>query len=555
MFRNETEACFLSRNSCVLIDITNPISWFLIRHFMTTILFIDDDNEQRRSMAHLAASLGYKVLEAASVNAARGLLTSRTDAAKGVNLLIIDAAMAQGEGALMHLCGRAVSVIISVSARDSSKIAGLMQAGAVDFVPKPINPERLQVSIANAIRAQSLAYNAWRAQTLSMRQTEHSDIVAGDPVMARALSVASRAAKADVPVLIEGEAGTGRETFARLIHADATGGDDRRARPFVVLRCQVESTESLEQGLFAARVREAQSGTLYLDDVDALSPILQEQLMRLVSDVDELERGRKGGRTDIRVIASTRTSLLDRVRGGAFREDLFYRFNVLPITLPPLRTRRSDIASLIYLFVSRFATSEGKVIQSITPEAMAMLGSYAWPGNVAELENAAFRAVVLAENTSLGVEEFPQIATRVAAKADNCANYARHVPFFTHASSINTSSVTGSASKSSGGHLLASAAKSRQASDPFAIPLVDSNGDMRSLEDLETDVIQFAIRHYRGRMSEVSRRLGIGRSTLYRKVRDFCFDKTEQEEKDADFMQADLKTAAGVNQETSRIAT
>ncbi|MFT0891806.1 sigma-54-dependent transcriptional regulator [Pseudochelatococcus sp. G4_1912] len=527
---------------------------------MATILFVDDDIEQRHQMSVMAAALGHHVLEAASISCASDLLISRADASKGIDLLIIDAAIAQTGAALSALCDKAASAIVSVSPDRLSGIAGLMQAGAVDFLPKPVQAERLQVSIANALHIQALMRDARRANTLALRLPERSaELIAKDPAMVRALSVARRAARAEVPVLIEGEAGTGREALARLIHMNSTGNDERRARPFVVLRCQLATPAGLDLGEFAARVREAQGGTLYLDDIDALPPLLQERLMGLVSENDDRDRSRRGVRAEMRVIAATRTSLLDQVRMGTFREDLFYRFNVLPITLPPLRARRSDITALLQMFITRFAASEGKIIEGMTQEALALLMSYPWPGNVAELENAAFRAVALAENTRLGVEEFPQIVTRMARAAEYGANCARPAPLFPHGSGIALPANAGlKAVVSQNGQTRAfepaSGAMSSQKVDPFALALVDNSGEVRPLEDLETDIIQFAIRHYQGRMSEVSRRLGIGRSTLYRKIKDFCFDDVEQDVENASYERSDVKTTASLEKQKRPLA-
>jgi DNA-binding NtrC family response regulator len=203
-------------------------------------------------------------------------------------------------------------------------------------------------------------------------------------------------------------------------------------------------------------------------------------------------------RVDVRIIATTGgASLMERVRQGRFREDLYYRLHVLPITLAPLRARREDIPALAQAFLTHFATEEGKALNGISAEALALLARYDWPGNLRQLENAVFRAVALAEGEELTVAEFPQIAAQVDG-------FGVEIPPI---------------------RLPGPPAPFREVErieirDPHALALVDEEGEIRRLEDLEAEIIRFALAHYRGHMSAISRRLGIGRSTLYRKLKD-----------------------------------
>jgi DNA-binding NtrC family response regulator len=184
----------------------------------------------------------------------------------------------------------------------------------------------------------------------------------------------------------------------------------------------------------------------------------------------------------VRIISATNRNLIADVKTGRFREDLFYRLHVFPLSVPPLRSRKEDIAELARHFIARFGAEEGKRVSGVSAEALTMLVSHEWPGNVRQLENAIFRAVVLAEGETLGINEFPQIT----AQRDDSTAIVPDIPQLTMS--------------------------------PSALPLLKLDGDVRPLDDIEREVIRFAIAHYRGQMSEVARRLRIGRSTLYRKL-------------------------------------
>ena len=242
--------------------------------------------------------------------------------------------------------------------------------------------------------------------------------------MERVIRLAERAAKSNIPVLIEGESGVGKEVLARAIQ----GSGERRGKPFVTVNCGaipdnlVESTLfGHEKGAFtgaterhAGKFVEASGGTLFLDEIGELPLDAQVKLLRALQEgeVDPVG-GKRSVRVDIRLVSATNRSLLDLVKQGRFREDLYYRLNVFPMTLPPLRARREDVPDLVRSFCARFAAEEGKRVRAITPEAMALLTRYGWPGNVRQLENALFRAVVLADGDELTVAEFPQIAAQV----------------------------------------------------------------------------------------------------------------------------------------------
>jgi DNA-binding NtrC family response regulator len=251
---------------------------------------------------------------------------------------------------------------------------------------------------------------------------------------------------------------------------------------------------------------------LFLDEVGELPPAAQVKLLRALQEGEvEPVGARKPVQVDVRLVSATKRDLIADVKHGRFREDLFYRLHVFPIAVPPLRERRADIPPLARHFLARFAAEEGKRIRTIAPEALGLLGAFHWPGNIRQLENAVFRAVVLAEGDTVDVAEFPQITAQIAAPAVNPAleEGAEPVAHYLH---DEISPVAPFADGQPPAPAMLAAA-------PLdALALLNTDGDVRPLEEIEAGVIRYAVAHYSGQMSEVARRLQIGRSTLYRKL-------------------------------------
>ena len=263
---------------------------------------------------------------------------------------------------------------------------------------------------------------------------------------------------------------------------------------------------------------EASGGTLFLDEVGELPPAAQVKLLRAIQEGEvEPVGGRKPIKVDVRIVSATNRDLIADVKAGRFREDLFYRLHVFPITVPPLRDRLADIPALARHFLARFAAEEGKRIRLITPEALHVLSTFRWPGNIRQLENTLFRAVVLAESDTIGLAEFPQIAAQVSAQPveSRAAMRTAAGPGFQPCRNCRLRARIDDSWDGS-----AAACRPRRPPTPSAdaLPLLDAAGEVRPLEELEAELIRYAITHYRGQMSEVARRLQIGRSTLYRKL-------------------------------------
>jgi DNA-binding NtrC family response regulator len=258
---------------------------------------------------------------------------------------------------------------------------------------------------------------------------------------------------------------------------------------------------------------EASGGTLFLDEVSELPLAAQVKLLRALQEgMVEAVGGRKPIKVDVRIVSATNRKLLDHVKNGKFREDLFYRLHVLPLTIPPLRMRREDIPHLLRHFLARFCAEENRPITGISGEAMAHLSQLDWPGNIRQLENAVYRAVVMSEGEQLGLADFPQATAQSAAAQE--AQGQSGEPLIVEPAFHSTAPAMVSGNEIPIAPLQAAG----------SLAMLTRSGEMRPLEEMETEIIRFAISHYRGQMSEVARRLKIGRSTLYRKLDEAAAD-------------------------------
>ncbi len=486
---------------------------------MTSLVLVaDDDPVQRRLLEAMARRFGYDV---ECVDGGEAALTRLEAADKTpVDCLVLDLVMPDldGMGVLGRMRGRKITtpVIVQTAHGSIEAVISAMRAGATDFVVKPVGAERLQFSIKNAMRFDALEDEIRRISKRNTGTMTFKDIVTRSDDMNRVIRLGERAAKSNIPVLIEGESGVGKELIARAIQ----GGSDRKGKPFITVNCGALPENLVESILFGhekgaftgatdkhmGKFLEANGGTLFLDEIGELPLETQVKLLRALQEGEIDPIGAKRAvKVDIRLIAATNQNLIEQVKQGKFREDLYYRLNVFPITIPPLRARRDDVADLARRFVARFAAEEGKRIRGLTAECLSLLSRYDWPGNVRQLENAVFRAVVLADADELTVAEFPQIAAQVEG-------FDVRVPAAPAAAALPVSTPQREIVRI-------------EVRDPNVTRLLDESGNMRKIDDLEADIIRFALAYYRGQMSEMARRLGIGRSTLYRKMKDYGLDE------------------------------
>ena len=490
---------------------------------MTTVLIVDDEPGQRRLIRIIAERAGYDVLEADSgVSGLEQLAASNG----GVEAVILDHSMPDMSGLEMLRAVRTEQPdlpVIMLTAHSSVKIAvDAMQAGATDFLIKPAKPDKLTEAMRQAIAGGSGGELQPLTEKLPL-DVAFDSIVGEAPAFQAALEVAGKAAKRNVPVLVEGESGTGKEVIAGAIHAASPRAD----KALVIVNCGAIPANLVESVLFGhekgaftgaiskhvGRFEEADGGTLFLDEIGELPLDAQVKLLRALQTGQIEPVGSRGHKTvDVRIVAATNRDLRAEVAAGRFREDLYYRLGVVPVTIPPLRDRRSDIPALAQHFVEQLHREGNIPAHAIDGAALELLSGYDWPGNVRQLQNAIFRAGVLCESETLTLKDFPEIARLSGAIRSDRLN-----PRTTQAIPPAAAVVQPPRMDSFPSDL--------PATDGSAHAAVDENGHVRSLAEIEADHIRLALRHYRGRMSEVARRLGIGRSTLYRKLGEHALDE------------------------------
>jgi len=465
------------------------------REVTRTLLLIDDEPAQRRLVAAIGARAGWRLVAVTDGEAALAQLASQPFDA----VLIDQWSPDPDEADLIVAIRRDHSAlpILMLTALSSVAVAvEAMRAGASDFLVKPIAPDKLLAAL-DAVTARPTA-GELRPLTEKISQAlAFDEIVGSEPSFRAALAIAAKAARARVPVLVEGESGVGKEVVAQAIHA----ASPRAKRPLVVVNCGAIPSNLVESELFGhergaftgafdrhvGRFQVADGGTLFLDEIGELPFDTQVKLLRVLQSGEIQPIGSRSARTvDVRVIAATNRTLIDEVAQGRFREDLYYRLAVVQLTIPPLRDRTADVPALARHLLARIARQPGMRQLGITDAALNVLMGYDWPGNVRQLQNALFRAAVLCDGDALTPEDFPQIAQEAMEGGGRSV-----------------------AAKLAGG---------------AGVTLFEPSGHLRSLDAIEADVIRLAIGHYRGRMTEVARRLGIGRSTLYRKLGELGID-------------------------------
>src|SRR6201981_3450943 len=383
-----------------------------------SILITDDDAVQRRLIENMVQKCGYQAVVVDSGDAAIALLTGADSPA--IDAMVLDLVMPGLDGmcvlAKIREAGLNIPVIVQTAHGGIDNVISAMRAGAHDFVVKPVGMERLQVSLRNALNASALKGELQRIRHSREGRLTFADIITRSEAMAGVLRTAQKAAGSSIPVLLEGESGVGKEMFARAIH----GSGERKSKPFVAVNCGAIPDNLVESILFghekgaftgatdrhAGKFVEASGGTLFLDEVSELPLTAQVKLLRALQEgAVEGVGGRRPVKVDVRIVSATNRKLLDRVKGGHFREDLFYRLHVLPLTIPPLRARREDIPHLLRHFLARFAAEENRAITGISGEAMAHLAQLDWPGNIRQLENAVYGAVVMSAGGQLGLPD------------------------------------------------------------------------------------------------------------------------------------------------------
>ena len=465
------------------------------------LLLIADEPAQCRLITALAAREGWRTLVAADSEAALATLGTR----QGMQLsaIILDQ-WVPGDAAcelIADLRSRRPALPILMLTTSASPLLAVeaMRAGATDYLIKPIAPDRMMQALRSAVIREASNHQTARDELQPLTEklsatVDFEAMIGAAPTFRTALAIAAKAARNHTPVLITGESGTGKEMLVRAIHA----ASQRSRLPLRIVNVGAATPNSLESLLFGhekgafpgaferqiGAIQHCDGATLALDEIDRMPLPVQERLAEalMVSNCRPMG-ARHSFRVDVRFIIASNHPLPDLVEDGEFLPELYQAISPVSITLPTLRERAGDIPALARHFLARIGEQPGLRPLGITDGALALLGAYDWPGNVRQLQAALFRAAVFCQGDALTADDFPQLTSMIGMGA--------------------VAAVSGLPQHESAG-----------------VMLYTADGHLRALEAIEADVIRLAIGHYRGRMTEVARRLGIGRSTLYRKLVD-----------------------------------
>jgi two-component system response regulator HydG len=445
---------------------------------VAAILVVDNEPSVRVTLIMLLKGRGHHLLEAGDGQAALDLLRG-----EAVDLVITDLKMAEVSGLDVlretKVASPETEVILLTGHGTVESAVEAMRLGAFDYVTKPFEPSELLHRVQNALERHRLLREVHHLRQQIREHRGFGTIVGTSLSIQRLAGMVSRVAAADATVLIEGESGTGKELVARAIHAESP----RASQPFVGINCAALPETLLESELFghvkgaftgAATAKkglfeEAHQGTLFLDEIGDTPPPIQVKLLRVLQEREIRRVGSTSSiRIDVRLLAATNRRLEELVRDGRFREDLYYRLNVVALRIPPLRERREDIPLLAAHFLTRSAKRHGRPVPTLSPEAVALLLEHHWPGNVREMENAIERAVLLSETDTIFPGDLP-------------------------------AGLRGSRGTESG----EAAAKPRR------------------LEEVEREHILRTLDAYAWNQARAADALGIGRNTLWRKLKDY----------------------------------
>jgi DNA-binding NtrC family response regulator len=457
------------------------------------LMLIDDEPAQSRLITALAAREGWRTLVVSDSETAIATLGTRQGMQLSAIILdqwvpgddacrLIEELKARRPGLPVLMLTASASPLLAVEA---------MRAGANDYLIKPVAPDRLMQALRSATKREA-PRDELQPLTEKLGQVLDFDAMIGTaPSFRAALAKAAKSARGHGNVLIEGESGTGKEMLVRAMHA----ASPRAKLPFRLINARAVPASSIESVLFGheqnafpgaferqiGAIQQCDGGTLVLDEVDRLSMDTQERLAEVLSTgVVRPVGARHGFKIDVRVLSASNLPLAALGDAGYFHPALHEQLSATTITLPPLRERTGDIQALARHFLTRIGEQPGLRALTITDGALALLAAFDWPGNVRQLQTVLFRAAVFCDGDALTAESFPQLSEMLGQ------TFETRDP--------------------------------RQ--DGVGVMLYSPDGNLRSLEEIEADVIRLAIGHYRGRMTEVARRLGIGRSTLYRKLGD-----------------------------------
>lgn len=460
------------------------------------ILIAEDDPSQRYTLAKIIEKkFGIPVKEAANGNQALEILASPQAEQARLVLLDLNMPVMGGKEALkkIHSLFPSLPVVVITASGEVSDAIDCIRLGASDFITKPLEPERLEVSIRNSLKINDLSHEISRLRREKDGESGFSGLVGAEGGLAEAVRLGRKASESEVPALITGESGVGKELFARAIHGESA----RYPKPFVAINCGaipdnlVESTLfGHERGAFTGAVakalgkfREAEGGTLFLDEIGELKFDMQVKLLRALQqkEVEPVGLGRSVA-VDVRIISATNRNLAAMVKEGKFRKDLFYRLNIFPLEIPPLRERKGDMEALAGHFLEKFSAAENRKIPILGADALSFLKSHSWPGNVRELENAISRAVIMCEGGKIREGDLKRIINAEEVEIEPVARISASIP------------------------------------GELAVALRDQRGNFKKLQELELEIIRLLTGPCGMNVAQAAKALGMGVSTVYKKL-------------------------------------
>lgn len=496
-------------------------------------LVAEDDLTQRTLLCKLLENrFGYITREAEDGRQVIDMIKSDTEREIDVVIMDLEMPLIDGRVALRHIkkLRPSLPAIVVTAHNDIAQVEECMDAGASDFLTKPIPPDRVHVSIQNALRLSTLNQELEVLKTYQPHSGAFEEMIGHSTGLATTVKLARRSANSDISVLITGESGVGKEVLARAIHLES----ERADQPFIAVNCGAIPKDLVESILFGhkkgaftgaiadslGKFREAEGGTLFLDEVGELAQDAQVRLLRALQQ-REIEPVGEGHSVpvNVRIIAATNRDMAKEVERGRFREDLFYRLNIFPIHIPPLRERSTDILPLAEFFLERYNASEERDIQGFTHEAEDWMARHHWQGNVRELENALYRAVLLSDGRLITL---PLLASETAApEPEPELPNARLAPLTMEEKlEALTKAISGEVQNERTNASIALTYGNADTTPTFStephLMLKDDDGVFKPFDQLRDEIYNAYIKAYDGHILEASKALHVGKSTLYR---------------------------------------
>ncbi|WP_295897391.1 sigma 54-interacting transcriptional regulator [uncultured Bartonella sp.] len=460
---------------------------------MGPILVAAEDYGKRAKISSMLRALGYRVIEAENGLRTLDLLRRR----RNISFALVDLMMSDLGGtdlvSTIRVTGFAAPLVVMLDVENEDLLQRSLKAGAVDFLIYPISSLRLSVTLGNLSMNSTYEREVHYIRRQQENHLRFSDLYANSEAMKEPFERAKQAAKTTKNLLIEGEKGTGRETLARVIHHESTYATGK----FVRIQC-VPISDPLEDNRkwetkILPHINSIDHGTICLCEIDRLEINQQKRWVEFLKKRKELE---KDGDPTFRLTAISTSRLQGLVEDGLFLKEFYDLLSECHVILPPLRERRDDFADIAQRAIEHIVVESGQPhVHGVAGSALSLLLQHDWPGNVGELENVLFRAVLLSHGPLLTIRDFPQLT------GNQVTDFRSNVP-------VDIS----------------------EKNDHHSVHLIGENGQVRAYDELEREIIERTVNHYRGRMSEAARCLGIGRSTLYRKLDEY-HAKNRQETK------------------------